>query len=216
VRKPLKIFGILVIIVVLFLAWRLFFRFLPIIPHERITISLPFVPSDDPHLFSINPMGETVNHPKPQNPHGHPGVDFLWDKNVEIISVAPGEVTRIEIHKGGPSGGKSYDVDVSTGIYAVRYTELTSYRKDLKVGSKLKQGEFIGYPFYEKHSDGKDAYSIHWEFDYDTVWYDRICPLTYFDESSRSRIDSLWLKVGWTHDGKFPHFCSGDYFGRDK
>lgn len=214
--RLLKIAGILIVIIFLFLAWRLVLRFLPFIPHEKITISLPFAPSDDAHLFSINPMGETVNHPKPQNPHGHAGVDFLWDKKVEIIAVADGKVTRIAIHKGGPSGGKSYDINVTTGIYAHRYTELATYRDDLKAGTKLKQGDFIGYPFYEKHNDGKEAYSIHWEFDYDTFWYDRLCPLTYFDADARTRIDTLWTKIGWTHDGKFSHFCSGDYFGRDK
>lgn len=213
----LKIVGIALLVPVLFFVWRMVFRFLPFMPHQRITISLPFKSSDDIHLDSINPMGETDNHPKPDNPHGHPGVDFLWDKQVEIIAVADGKISRIEKHKGGPSEDKSYDIDIQTGTYAHRYTELQSYRQDLKLGSEVKKGELIGYPFHEINDDGsREFWSIHWEFDYDTFWYDRLCPLTYFDSDARGRVDLLWSKAGWTHNGKFPDFCSGDYKGRDE
>lgn len=213
----LKVIGILLLIAILFFAWRMVLRFFPFMPHQKVTISLPFKSDDDVHLFSINPMGETDNHPKPANPHGHPGIDFLWDKKVEIIAVADGAVSRIEIHKDGPSGGKSYDVDIQTGIYAHRYTELESYKDNLKKGSEIKKGELIGYPFHEKNNDGsREAWSIHWEWDYDTFWYDRLCPLTYFDDEAKKRIDVLWSKVGWTHNGKFTKLCSGDYDGRDK
>lgn len=215
--RKIYLAGIIVLFIVLFFAWRLVFRFLPFMPHQRITISLPFKSSDDIHLDSINPMGETDNHPKPDNPHGHPGVDFLWNKRVEVIAVADGKISRIQKHKGGPSGDKSYDIDIQTGIYAHRYTELESYREDLKIGSEVKKGELIGYPFHEINSDGsRELWSIHFEFDYDTVWYDRLCPLTYFDPDARARVDVLWSKTGWTHNGKFLDFCSGDYKGRDK
>jgi hypothetical protein len=57
---------------------------------------------------------------------------------------------------------------------------------------------------------------MHWEFDYDTPVYDRLCPLTYFNEEALTRINAIWEKVGDTHGGKFTEICSGDYKNRNE
>ncbi len=44
------------------------------LPHQKITIRVPYEFSGVPD--SMIPMGETINHPKPQVPNGHPGIDF--------------------------------------------------------------------------------------------------------------------------------------------
>ena len=62
-------------------------------PHERVTISLPF--SKENEAQWLIPMGETIAHPKPQVPHGHPGIDFIWDHSTPIIAVASGTVANI-------------------------------------------------------------------------------------------------------------------------
>lgn len=200
----------------LFLAWRLYFRFLPIFSHERITISLPFTKEDDDLIF-INPMGETDHHDPPK---GHPGLDFAWKHPAPLISVASGEVTHIDEHKAGGFGETetNYDVEVVSGIYAVRYGEMLP-REDLKVGMKIQKGEVLGRGGkFNQAGDGALGvyYHTHWEFDYNSFITDRLCPLTYFDPESLSRINAIWEKVGSTFDGRFPEICSGFYKGRNK
>lgn len=213
-RKIAKIIGVVILVVVLFFAWRLYFRFLPFVPHERITISLPFAQGDD-YLIFINPMGETDHHKPPQ---GHPGLDFAWKHPAPIIAAASGKVTSIKEHPPGGWGEteKIYDVEVVSGIYAVRYTEI-SPASNLKVGTKLGKGDVIGRGGEYKQEGGLGLhYSMHWEFDYDSPIFNRLCPLTYFDPDSLSRINTIWERVGDTFDGQFPEICSGFYKDKDK
>jgi hypothetical protein len=191
-------------------AWRFVAPFLPGRTHEAITISLPFAEEDDAR--DLLPMGETVYHP--DAPHGHPGVDFSWDHDVPIIASAAGIVTKIQRH----SGGHTWDVEIVTGDYAVRYTELESINPDLKKGQRIAKASWIGQPGHplELPDANGSHYSIHWEFDYDTFWVDRLCPMTYFDDDSRRRIEAIWERSTWEHKPRFPDICSGAYKGRDK
>ncbi|MDO8429228.1 MAG: peptidoglycan DD-metalloendopeptidase family protein [Candidatus Daviesbacteria bacterium] len=210
----LKVAGIILLGVCLFFAWRFFIRFLPIFPHERIIISLPFEKVDDDLIF-INPMGETDHHTPPR---GHPGLDFGWHHPAPLRAAASGQVTKIEEHPPGGHGEteKIYDVEVVSGVYAIRYEEMAP-NSDLKVGTKVDKGDEIGRGGkYEQQGGLGVYYSTHWEFDYDTFWIDRLCPLTYFDEESFQRINKIWDSVGQTYDGQFPDICSGFYSGRDK
>src|SRR3989344_3488743 len=61
---------------------------------EKIIISLPYAPSQP--TSSIVPMGETIFHPKPQNPEGHPGIDFQWNlgKPIDIIACINGKIIQ--------------------------------------------------------------------------------------------------------------------------
>lgn len=209
----IKIIGVVILVVVLFFAWRLYLRFLPIIPHENITISLPFAKEDDELIF-INPMGETDHHTPPR---GHPGLDFAWHHPAPLIAVAEGKITKIEEHPPGGHGEteKMYDVELVSGVYAIRYDEI-SPAPNIKVGTNLKKGDVIGRG--GEYNEGALGlyYGIHWEFDYDTPVFDRLCPLTYFDPESLARINIIWEKVGSTYNGQFPEICSGFYKGRDK
>src|SRR5262245_54523198 len=103
------------------------------------------------------PMGETVYHPNA--PHGHPGIDFQWDHNVQIVASAEGVVTRIQRHQDG----RTWDVEVVTGDYAVRYTELDSLNPELKRGKRVDRGSWIGQPGHPIDlPDGNPShYSIH-------------------------------------------------------
>ncbi|MDO8618782.1 MAG: M23 family metallopeptidase [Candidatus Daviesbacteria bacterium] len=214
-RKIIKIVGIILLILLLFFAWRMFIRFLPFIPHERVTISLPFSKEDDDLIF-INPMGETDHH-KP--PNGHPGLDFAWKHRAPLIAVIDGKITKIEEHPPGGFGEteKIYDVELVNGIYAIRYGEMKP-AENIKVGMKVNKGDMIGRGGeYNQPGGGLGLYySFHWEFDYDSVIFDRLCPLTYFDENSKNRIEAIWKKVGTTYNGKFPEICSGFYHERNE
>lgn len=212
-KKIAKIIGVVILILALFLTWKFYLRFLPFVPHERITISLPFEEKDDDLIF-INPMGETDHHDPPR---GHPGLDFGWDYPAPLIAAADGKVTKIEEHPPTNEGEteKIYDMELVSGIYAIRYDEMKP-REDLKVGMEIKKGEVVGRGGKYKGGELGIYYFTHWEFDYDTMIIDRLCPLTYFDKDSLDRINSIWAKVGETFNGQFPEVCSGFYKGRDK
>lgn len=210
----IKIFGIILFSILLIFAWKFFIRFLPIFPHERITISLPFAREDD-NLIFINPMGEIDHHDPPR---GHPGLDFGWHHPAPLRASADGKVAKIKEHPPGGFGEteKIYEVEMVSGIYAVRYNEI-SPDPNLKVGMHLNRGDIIGRGGkYEQPGGLGTYYSTHWEFDYDTFLFDRLCPLTYFDKDSLSRIQAIWEKVGSTYNGRFPDICNGFYQGRDK
>lgn len=133
IKKILLFLGIFIVLVVGFLAWKFYFRFLPVDPHNSIVISLPFAKEDDELIF-INPMGETDHH-KP--PRGHPGLDFGWRHPAPLRAVADGKITKIEEHSGKGFGvmEKIYDVEVVSGIYAFRYGEIAP-ALGLKVGTR--------------------------------------------------------------------------------
>ena len=211
--KIVKVVGITLLILILFFAWRLYLRFVLPIPHERITISLPFNSQDDDLIF-INPMGETDHHTPPI---GHPGLDFAWHHPAPLIAVIDGKISKIEEHPPGGYGEteKIYDVELVSGIYAIRYSEMKP-ADNIKVGMHLNKGDVIGRG--GEYNEGALGlyYGTHWEFDYDTPVFDRLCPLTYFDPDSLSRINTIWEKVGDTFDGQFPEICSGYYKGKDK
>lgn len=210
----LKIVGTLVLALVLVFGWRLYFRFLPFVPHERITISLPFNKEDDDLIF-VNPMGETDHHDPPR---GHPGLDFAWKHPAPLIAVADGQVSSIKEHppQGFGETEKIYDIEIINGIYAIRYGEMSPLA-DLAVGKRVKRGEVLGRGGKFGQAGGLGTYyHTHWEFDYDTFLYDRLCPLTYFDEESLARINIIWDKVGTTYNGKFPEICSGFYHERNE
>lgn len=210
----LKIVGVLILVIALFFAWRFYLRFLPIVPHERITISLPFAKEDDSLIF-INPMGETDHH---DPPHGHPGLDFGWKHKAPLIAVTSGKITKIEEHPPGGFGEteKNYDVELINGIYAIRYSGIKPI-ESLKVGMRVKKEDVIGRGGEYNQPGGLGLYySVHWEFDYDTPVFDRLCPLTYFDVDSLQRINTIWGKVGSTYEGKFPEICSGFYHEKNK
>lgn len=207
-RKLALILAVLIVAMITMFAFRYVVPFLPGRTHDRITISLPFAAEDDAR--DLIPMGETINHPTAR---GHPGIDFSWDHDVALIASADGVVTSIRRHEDG----RTWDVEVVTGDYAVRYTELGSFSPELRKGIKVGKGDFIGHPNHPLDLPDRNPqhYGFHWEFDYNTFWVDRLCPLTYFDGDSRRRIENIWAKSTYPHKDRFPDICSGFYHGRD-
>lgn len=185
------------------------------LPHQRITISVPF-DKDDPPITLI-PMGETINHPKPQVPNGHPGIDFSWgNHNAMILSSSDGEVTSIRLGSSNP--GK-WDIEVQSGVYILRYKELKDYNHNLHPGSKVKKGDLIGTTGKEGEIS-MDAGGIHWEFASSSFILDRLCPMNYFDPESRRIMEEIWAKTPEDANSnmkkQFPYICSGDYYGKEE
>jgi len=80
------------------------------------------------------------------------------------------------------------------GGWGVDYTELESVNPQLKIGSKLKVGDWVGIPNHPKDSEGFPKYRmIHWQFGYSdyiipSKVQKRLCPLTYFSPSDRTTV----------------------------
>ncbi|MBR6411961.1 MAG: M23 family metallopeptidase [Alphaproteobacteria bacterium] len=71
----------------------------------------------------------------------HHGVDLAAPKNTPIMAAADGVITQLG-RKGGY--GKYIRIRHTEG-YETAYGHMNGYRQDLKVGSKVKRGEVIGY-----------------------------------------------------------------------
>lgn len=184
----------------------------PLAGGQSFIMNVPFDKNDPP--YGIIPMGETVYHPKPKNPKGHSGIDFQWDHKAPVLAAADGVVVGI---RKVPSSN-TMDVGIQSGKYLNGYTELESYNPKLKVGTKVAAGAFIGYPWHPPGT--KSGYRMfHWQFGYYTdnpLLPDRLCPLSYLDDESRSLIETVWANAEWEHKEEFQDICSGDYKGKDK
>ncbi len=166
---------------------------------KKITISLPFSKSEK--LISIMPMGEVIAHPVA----GHPGFDFFWSDNVAIIACADGIVADIQpddYFKG------HWNISIKSGDYFIKYTGMSSYDENLKIGMAVKKGDFLGRP-HSKASLGKsNDYMIHWEMTPAYKYAERLCPMTYFDSESREIIERAWDNVAWENKKDSPELCN--------
>ncbi len=185
------------------------------LPHQRLIIRVPYEYVDVPDLMI--PMGETINHPKPQVPNGHPGIDFQYNDNKLHNAVAAADGTVISITKGASNPGK-WDVEITNGFYSLRYKEMEDYNPVFHPGYKVKEGEFVGHFGVYQEKDGHVHEQIHWEFASTAIFRDRFCPLTYFDSQSLNSINQLWgktpLDANQNMKARFPYICSGDYYGK--
>lgn len=171
-------------------------------PSGSIAISLPFSETDTP--FQMMPMGETIEHPDPPNPGGHPGIDFMWQKSIDIIASVDGTISKIQ---EAPNHKNTWDVFIATDEFYVGYTTLAKVDDKIKVGTKVTAGQKVGESGFFGHS------MIHWEFGIDTgEGRMRICPMKYLTDASRQRIVDLWASVKWSEmKSKFPHICNYAY-----
>ncbi len=206
---------LLLIVIPLIVIWK--FAYPPaFLPHQRIVLSTPYRLSDPP-TYMI-PMGETIYHPKPKVPHGHPGIDFQWTTGTshDLIAAASGTVTWM---KQGASEPGKWDMDLSHGAYNIVYKEMDDLG-GLKVGSPVKQGDVVGHAGHYCDASGPSGqrcwFNVHWELASRSPLKDRFCPETYFDAANRQSIEAIWAAVPATDKVKsqFPNLCSGDYAGK--
>lgn len=214
----LRIVGALLVVIALVQAWgHLEYGPHPIVPHHRITITLPYRSSDE--LLSMIPMGETIAHPIKG---GHPGIDFQWDHAVPLIAVANGTIT--DISRASDMGEPVWYLTLRSESYAATYKEMDTVAPGLAKGSAVNQGDLIGTPHCSK-PDGVSLHcQLHWEFAYAsplptiTGQVDRLCPLSYFDPEALARITAAWAAVPAIDQfkAKFPDICSNVYRNHDQ
>lgn len=183
------------------------------LPHERVVLSLPFEASDPPD--GLIPMGETLYHPKPGTPHGHPGIDFGWQSGAShaMVAAASGVVAKVVV--GASTPGK-VDVDVRHGVYLVRYWEMDD-AANLSVGDAVEVGDVVGHA--GRFCDEEHCwFNVHWELASISPIVDRWCPMAYFTHEARAGVEAVWAKVPGEDRVKsaFPDVCSGDYAGKDE
>jgi len=151
---------------------------------------------------------------------GHPGIDFQWHDGdgVKIYSSIDSEVIGIFTDDNG-----RYDLATKNGGWGVDYTELESVNPQLKIGSKLKVGDWVGIPNHPKDSEGFPKYRmIHWQFGYSdyiipSKVQKRLCPLTYFSPSDRILLEKIWTDTDWPEmKTNAPEICSNYFKGRDE
>ena len=94
------------------------------------------------------------------------------------------------------------------------------------IGDTIPKGEVIGPVLMTPTATGYH-FMIHWDFGYfvkpeddgtvGSMWATkrRLCPMTYFNETSRSLLESVWDASTNEFKEPFPNICSGDYYGRE-
>ncbi len=191
----------------------------PLIPHQLVTITLPFPASDE--ATGIRALGEVED----VHPFGHPGIDFQWEHPASLIAVGDGTITSIS--RAEDEGEPVWYLSLKLGEYLSTYKEIETYTPGLRKGSMVKEGDVLGTPHCIDHVD-QNGYTntgcqVHWEWAYAsfvpmlTGKTDRLCPLTYFDTDARRRVDAIWAaNVARGNDlPGFPDLCSGEYAGHD-
>ena len=154
------------------------------------TLYLPYSTSSNLPT-TMTPMGETIYHPKPQNPYGHGGIDFQWEKPSTVPTITASMEATVTSITNNPSHPGAYDVSTRNGKWGVDYDELGSVNTGLEVGDSIKVGDIIGTPQHPvKITDQPYFRMIHWQFGYagDTRLYKQLCPLFYFTPSAKTSI----------------------------
>ena len=80
-------------------------------------------------------------HPVTRKVQPHTGVDYAAPKGTPVMSIGDGVVTSMK-YEG--AGGNTVRIRHNS-VYTTAYLHLSGYAKGLKAGSRVRQGEVIGY-----------------------------------------------------------------------
>ncbi|KKQ93519.1 MAG: hypothetical protein UT18_C0019G0021 [candidate division CPR2 bacterium GW2011_GWC2_39_10] len=176
------------------------------LPHKKVEISLPFAPEFD-SAANLIPMGEIEQWHNASTglPDGHPGIDFQWQEPTPVIAVGDGYIFRISKSSG------EYSVEQSlSAYYRTAYQELDKIDSNIRLFSKVKKGQIIGYT--------RNNFQTHWDFASSSFLVNRLCPMGYFDADSKKRIETIWanVKAKGNYKPEYPDICNGAYKGKEK
>jgi hypothetical protein len=101
--------------------------------------------------------------------------------------------------------------------------DLLNFKPNLQIGDKLVAGMILGYP----QAIGSGTWRmIHWGFGkmsenkqkkanpegvIDNYFFEWLCPMEYFTESERLRLERIWVNTGYNNKDEFPNLCNGYY-----
>ena len=101
-------------------------------------------------------------HPILKTWRAHNGVDYAAARGTPIRSTADGKVVHV-----GKKGGYGRTVIINhAGRFSTLYAHMNGYAKGLKTGSRVKQGQTIGYVGSSGLATGPH---LHYEFRVDGV-----------------------------------------------
>lgn len=205
IKRTVILIGILIFLIAAY-----FFQPWVFLPHKHLQMSLPFSTEADA-TTSLIPMGEKIEHNESNgNPDGHPGLDFGFAKETNILAVTNGIITGVSKTEG------KYNIEQRTLYYRIRYTELNSVDPSIHIFSLVKKGRVLGSvgtheDISEKFKPGAKSRQMHWDFGSSSMAIDRLCSVDYFDAESKMRIMNIWDRV--PNDSvmkeQYPEICNG-------
>ena len=80
-------------------------------------------------------------HPITRKVRPHTGIDYAAPTGTPVVSIGDGVITRRSYDR---AGGNTVKIKHNS-VYASAYLHLSRYGKGIKVGSRVKQGQIIGY-----------------------------------------------------------------------
>lgn len=105
-------------------------------PNKKTFLRSPVRASRISSSFNLNRF-----HPVLKRRKAHLGTDYAAPRGTPIFSVANGVITRRAYTKGNGN----YVKVKHNGTYQSQYLHMSKFKSGLKVGSRVKQGEVIGY-----------------------------------------------------------------------
>jgi murein DD-endopeptidase MepM/ murein hydrolase activator NlpD len=132
-------------------------------------------------------------HPISKKWKAHKGVDYAAARGTPIRATADGNV----IHAGNKGGYGKTIVLRHAGRFSTLYAHMNGYAKGIRSGSRVKQGQIIGYVGSTGYSTGPH---LHYEFRVDGVHRN---PLTYKTPKASSispdlKNQFLQIAASWT------------------
>jgi murein DD-endopeptidase MepM/ murein hydrolase activator NlpD len=80
-------------------------------------------------------------HPILRKRRPHNGIDYAAPRGTPVVAVGSGRVTAV-----GRRGGFGKRIEIKhSSVYATLYGHLNAYKRGLRVGKRIRQGEVIGY-----------------------------------------------------------------------
>ncbi len=96
----------------------------------------------------------------PRTGHLHQGTDIMAGRGVPTVAVNNGTITKLG-NDGGMGGNRIWITDTNGNSYY--YAHLNGYQKGMKVGSKVKQGQVVGFVGDSGNAAGTGTH-LHFEF----------------------------------------------------
>ena len=105
-------------------------------PNKKTFLRAPVRASRISSFYNLNRF-----HPVLKRRKAHLGTDYAAPKGTPIFSVADGAITR----RGFTNGNGNYIKIRHSDLYQSQYLHMSKFKSGLKVGSRVKQGQVIGY-----------------------------------------------------------------------
>jgi murein DD-endopeptidase MepM/ murein hydrolase activator NlpD len=105
-------------------------------PNKKTFLRAPVRASRISSFFNMNRFHPVLKRRKP-----HLGTDYAAPRGTPIFSVSDGIITR----RGYTNGNGNFIKIKHDGVYQSQYLHMSKFKSGLRVGSRVKQGEVIGY-----------------------------------------------------------------------